>query len=52
MRTPKPIILLLAIGSSIAPSGFIWPAPEPDPEEYQKDSAAGLPPEYAKIIGS
>jgi len=47
MRTPRLIILLLAIGWSIAPSGSIWPA-EPDPDEYQKDSGKGLPGEYAK----
>jgi hypothetical protein len=48
MRTPKLIIFLLAIASSFAPSGFLWSAAEPDPNDYQKDSPAGLPPEYAK----
>jgi hypothetical protein len=46
MRIPRLIILLFAIGWSIAPSSWIWPAE--DPEEYQKDSGKDLPGEYAK----
>jgi len=46
MRTPRLIILLVAIGWSIAPCGVIWSAEGPN--DYQKDSGAGLPEEYAK----
>lgn len=46
MRTPKRLILLLAIGSAIAPCDAIWAAENPD--DYQKDSGAGLPGEYAR----
>jgi hypothetical protein len=42
MRTSKLIIPLLVIGS-FAPSGVIWAE-----EDYQKDSGAGLPGDYAK----
>ena len=47
MRIPRLILLLLAIGWSTAPCGVI-PAAEPDPDDYLKDSGAGLPGEYAK----
>ena len=43
MRTPRPIIVLLAIGFSLASSGVIWAE-----KDYQTDSGAGLPGEYAK----
>lgn len=43
MRTSKLIIFLLAIGWAFAPSHVIWAE-----EDYQKDSGAGLPGDYAK----
>ena len=47
MRTSKLVFLLLVIGWPLAPSGLVWSA-EPDPDDYQKDSGAGLPGDYAK----
>lgn len=47
MRKARLIILLLAVACLVASNGSIR-AEEPDPNDYQKDSGAGLPGDYAK----
>jgi len=47
MKISKLIIVVLAAGWSLCPGGVTWSA-ESDPDNYQKDSGAGLPGEYAK----